>query len=72
MNEEPSGTSLDYEQCAYQEAALGAGETKVFSCTTTGKYVVIQLKKKTALTLCEVKVFGGNYAYNYKLRYYNQ
>ena len=60
MNERPRRTPFNYEECAYQEAAMGSGETKVFPCTTTGKYVVIQLKRKAVLTLCEVKVFAGN------------
>jgi hypothetical protein len=52
----------DYDVCATQGPALGAGETKLFACGSAnkhGRYVVVQLKGKNFLTLCEVEVYGG-------------
>jgi hypothetical protein len=48
----------DYDVCATQGPALGAGETKLFACPSYGRYVVVQLKGKNFLTLCEVEVYG--------------
>ena len=38
---------------------MGAGEKKSFKCEAEDRYVIIQLKGKERLTLCEVEVYGG-------------
>jgi hypothetical protein len=49
-----------YDVCATQDDALGQGETRSYACNKVGKYVIVQLKGKNYLTLCEVSVLGGN------------
>jgi hypothetical protein len=48
-----------YQVCATSDGALGAGETKEFTCEAVGRYVVVQLLGKEYLTLCEVEILGG-------------
>ena len=51
-----------YTQCAYQSAALGNGETRMFYCDTpiVGRYVTVHFPptRTEVLTLCEVAVYG--------------
>ena len=56
-----------YEECWFQSAALGPGETREFTCphVLMGRYVAIHFPpdKTEALTLCEVEVYSdlGNF-----------
>lgn len=50
-----------YKACAEVGPALGRGETKTLPCVATGRYLIVQLKGKNYLTLCEVDVQGGMY-----------
>ena len=54
-----------YTQCAYQSAALGAGETKEFECERSilGRYVTVHfpVTRTEVLTLCEVAVYERKY-----------
>lgn len=52
-------TLVNYDVCATHSGALGAGETKAIECNAKGHFLIIQLKGKNYLTLCEVEVFGG-------------
>jgi hypothetical protein len=50
----------DNAVCHYQEAALGASETRTFRCDHIyGRNVIIQIQAVEVLTLCEVQVYGG-------------
>ena len=58
-------TSFDpttYEECAYQSAALAAGETKTFNCSEpiVGRYVSVHYptSKTAGIQICEVAVYG--------------
>ena len=51
----------NYQACAHVGGALGAGETRSIACNGKGRYVIVQLKGRNYLTLCEVEVFGGMY-----------
>ena len=54
----------NYTQCAYQSAALGSGETKMFTCDQpiSGRFVTVHVPtaKSGILTLCEVAVYELN------------
>ena len=60
-----------YEECRFQVAALGPGETRDFTCrpVIVGRYVAIHFlpNKKESLTLCEVEVHSdlGNVKINF-------
>ena len=41
----------------YFSGNLEGVERKTFECTTTGRYLVIQMEAEDFLTLCEVMVF---------------
>jgi hypothetical protein len=58
-SKDPSGgVKLDgYNVCATHAGEMGAAETKTFACSVTDQYVIVQLKGKNYLTLCEVEVF---------------
>ena len=49
----------NYKLCNSYAGAVGTGRTQSFSCGTTGRYVVVQLKGRTYLTMCEVEVYGS-------------
>ena len=53
----PTPESLDL--CATNTQAIGRGASKAFECEASGQYVVVQLKGRNYLTLCEVEVYGG-------------
>ena len=55
----PSVTN--YPLCGTYPGTAGAGEKVQITCLpgTVGRYLIVQLKGKNALTLCEVQVFGG-------------
>ena len=48
----------NYNVCAKQATAVGAGETKALKCDATARYVIVQLNGYQYLTLCEVEVWG--------------
>ena len=51
-----------YTQCAYQSAAVGTAETKLFTCSQPieGRYVTVHFPttRTEVLTLYEVAVYG--------------
>ena len=51
----------NYDVCATEDGALKKGEYKEYECVATAAYLIIQLRGKGYLTLCEVEVFGGRY-----------
>ena len=51
----------NYDVCATYRSAMGQGQYMYFSCTAQARYVIIQLKGRDILTLCEVEVFEGRY-----------
>ena len=51
----------NYQACAHVGGALAAGETRSITCNGKGRYVIVQLKGRNYLTLCEVEVYGGMY-----------
>ena len=55
-----------YDVCATNAGALNAGETRHFACSSTGRYLIVQLKGTNYLTLCEVKVFASKFSHKYK------
>ena len=60
-------TLENFEVCATFYGPIGAGATKAFPCSKTGRYVIVQRNSYAdpanpvtmTLTLCEVKVFVG-------------
>ena len=53
-------TLTNFDRCATYDATVGSAETMSFTCTTTGRYLIIQIEVTTnALNLCEVKVYAG-------------
>ena len=61
------GTTLNrqclagFRNIAHVPDQLKSGETRNISAVTShaGRYLMIQLRDKNFLTLCEVKVYGG-------------
>jgi hypothetical protein len=52
----------NYRICVSQrDSLLEGGETKSFPCVETGRYVIVQTRGQTHLTLCEVDVLGGRW-----------
>ena len=49
----------NYAVCATRSGSLGAGAYETFICSAQARYVIIQLRWRGYLTLCEVEVFGG-------------
>ena len=45
-----------YSVCATVTSALRPGESRSLKCVGTGRYVIVQLKGRNYLTLCEVIV----------------
>ena len=56
-----SPTPLTYKTCATETGRIPKGGTKSYECTGKGRYVVVQLKARNYLTLCEVVVLGSKY-----------
>jgi hypothetical protein len=57
----PSPSLLKDDVCATENGRLGAGETKVIPCVKVGRYVIVQLKGRNYLTMCELEVYGSKY-----------
>ena len=51
----------NFDVCATWDGAVGAGVSQPLRCMAKGRYVIIQLQKTEYLTLCEVKVYAGEY-----------
>ena len=51
----------NYPLCAAYPGIIGSGATADVTCNpgVAGRYVIVQLKALTYLTLCEVQVFTG-------------
>ena len=56
---EESPTLNSYDVCVINNVSVGSGVFKLFDCSATARYVIIQQRIPEFLTLCEVKVFGG-------------
>ena len=52
-------TPQNYHTCAAKNGTMSSAQYEVFKCVAEGRYVIIQLKGKDFLTLCEVEVFYG-------------
>ena len=65
-----------FEKCWFQRDALGAGETRLFTCqsVTEGRFVTVHFpsEKTTPLTVCEVEVFadtGNKHVFNSPIKW---
>lgn len=64
----PSSSSGNYEVCATSAPQFNPGETRNIKCGKAGKWLIVQLMStRTALTLCEVRVFGTSESNNIPL-----
>ena len=60
-------TPMNYQLCSHYTGQVDAGATETVTCNQSaslrGRYVVVQiLGQNERLTLCEVKVYGGEYS----------
>ena len=59
---ESSLVPTTFAECWFQRDALGAGETRMFTChsVTEGRFVTVHFptENTTALAVCEVEVFA--------------
>ena len=51
----------NYDVCTTYVGPVGSGATVTLYCDagTAGRYLIVQLDKQAAMTLCEVEVFVG-------------
>ena len=62
VSSHPPKTAPSYTQCHTQVAAVPQGATVSYTCPgggVYGRYLSIWIHNNDALTLCEVKVYGG-------------